>query len=164
MPDKDNSKTDTSRGEWWVVIQLLLFGAIALAPRYLPDVSIWPAWLQTGVTPIGIGAIFVGILLAGGGVFSLGNNLSPFPRPKDDSEFVKRGVYRIVRHPIYSGLLFLALGWSLLQTSTAALVLTIVLGFFFDRKSAREEVWLSQKFAAYGNYRTRVRKLIPWLY
>ncbi|MEM8531691.1 MAG: isoprenylcysteine carboxylmethyltransferase family protein [Chloroflexota bacterium] len=153
-----------SRGEWWVVVQLLLFVAIAVAPRSIPALPVWPEGLQVIATPIGVVALLVGMVLAGGGVFSLGNNLSPFPRPKDDSELVEHGVYRMVRHPIYSGVLFLAFGWSLLQASTATLLFTIVLGIFFDRKSAREEVWLAQKFTAYQNYQTRVRKLIPWLY
>lgn len=160
----NDNNTVGSRGEWWVVVQLLLFIAIAFAPRSIPLLPIWPGWLQTIVMPIGTCALLVGIVLAGGGVFSLGNSLSPFPKPRDDSEFVDRGVYRIVRHPIYSGLLFLALGWSLLQTSIVTLLLTIVLGIFFDRKSAHEESWLTQKFAAYQDYQTRVRKLIPWLY
>ena len=163
MSDMDD-KVVGSRGEWWVVVQLVLFIAIAFAPRFIPVLPTWPEWLQVVTIPIGAGTILVGMVLAGGGVFALGNNLSPFPRPRDDSEFVERGVYRVVRHPIYSGLLFLALGWSLLQSSIVTLLLTMVLGIFFDRKSAREERWLTQKFAAYDGYQTRVRKLIPWLY
>jgi len=35
---------------------------------------------------------------------------------------------------------------------------------FFDVKSRLEERWLAEKFSAYPEYRTRVKKLIPWLY
>ena len=39
-----------------------------------------------------------------------------------------------------------------------------VLFVFFDVKSRLEERWLTEKFAGYPEYRTRVKKLIPWVY
>ena len=40
----------------------------------------------------------------------------------------------------------------------------VVLFIFFDLKSRREEFWMRQKLANYGNYQARVRKLIPFIY
>lgn len=53
----------------------------------------------------------------GGGVFiaaclGLGRRLTPLPFPKESSSLVQTGVYAIVRHPIYSGGLVLAIGWA----------------------------------------------------
>ena len=39
-----------------------------------------------------------------------------------------------------------------------------VLLAFFDVKSRREERWLTEKFPDYAAYRTRVHKLIPFVY
>jgi protein-S-isoprenylcysteine O-methyltransferase Ste14 len=39
-----------------------------------------------------------------------------------------------------------------------------VLAAFLDRKAAREERWLEEKFPDYPEYRRRVRKFIPFLY
>ena len=39
-----------------------------------------------------------------------------------------------------------------------------VLLVFFDLKSRREEVWLAEQFTDYEAYRSRTRKLVPWVY
>jgi protein-S-isoprenylcysteine O-methyltransferase Ste14 len=69
-----------------------------------------------------------------------------------------------VRHPIYTGLVLGALGWSFFRGSWLGLLLTAVLGVFFDRKAAREELWLEEAFPEYHSYKHRVRKLLPWVY
>ena len=69
-----------------------------------------------------------------------------------------------MRHPIYSGLSLAAFGWSLIWNSIAALVATLLLLAFFDIKARREERWLEEKFTGYAAYRSRVKKLIPFVY
>lgn len=152
------------RGAAWVALQLVLFGAIALAPALLPDLLVLPpsAARASGVAGALIG--LAGLLIGGAGAVSLGRNLTIFPRPRADASLVQHGIYSIVRHPIYSGVLLSALGWSLLWASLPAVLLTLVLGCFFDLKTRREERWLEQTFPEYAAYRCRVRKLIPWVY
>jgi protein-S-isoprenylcysteine O-methyltransferase Ste14 len=86
------------------------------------------------------------------------------PHPKEDASLVEHGAYRIVRHPIYSGIILGAFGWALLVNSAITLVLAAVLLLFFDIKSRREEQWLGDKFDGYAAYQQRVRKLLPFLY
>lgn len=154
----------TSRGTRWVVGQFVLFGAILLAPRGLPWLPAWTeAWRRVGlVAGLILGLLGVGI--AGAGALGLGANLTPFPRPRDDGTLVQGGIYSLVRHPIYCGVLLTALAWSLVRGSTPALLLSLVLGLFFDRKANYEEQWLMQRFADYAGYRQRVKKLLPWIY
>lgn len=153
-----------TNGEWYVVVQLILFGLVAFAPATLPGRSVWG---QPGRT-IGIvaGLIVGGIggLLVSAGLFSLGHNLTAVPRPKEDAHMVEHGAYRWVRHPIYSGIIFGAFGLGLLRGGWLALLYVLVLFLFFDIKSRREEEWLREKYAGYAEYQTRVRKLIPFLY
>ena len=77
---------------------------------------------------------------------------------------VEDGVFGLVRHPMYGGLVIAALGWGLVMASPTALAGALVLGVFFDLKSRREEAWLAEQFAGYAAYRRRTRRLIPWLY
>lgn len=153
-----------TNGEWYVVVQLILFGLVAFAPATLPGRSVWE---QPGRT-IGIvaGLIVGGIggLLVSAGLFSLGRNLTAVPRPKEDAHMVEHGAYRWVRHPIYSGIILGAFGLGLLRGGWLALLYVLVLFLFFDIKSRREEEWLREKYAGYAEYQTRVRKLIPFLY
>ena len=151
-------------GEWYVVVQIVLFGLVAFAPANLPGQS---TWNEPGRT-IGIlaGLIVGGIggLLVFAGLFSLGSNLTAVPRPKENAHMVEHGAYRVVRHPIYSGIILGSFGLGLLRGGWLALLYALVLFIFFDIKSRREEKWLQEKYTDYAEYQTRVRKLIPFLY
>lgn len=152
------------RGEWYVVIQFLLFALIFFLPLLGPKLVEWPnPWDVIGV---GLGVVLglTGVLIALFGVLSLGQNLTAVPYPKEDAELVESGAFRIVRHPIYSGIILGAFGWGLLTNSLLALLLSVALFIFFDVKSRREELWLCDKYANYPAYQTRVRKLIPFIY
>ena len=87
----------------------------------------------------------VGLLVVAWGAAALGSNLTPFPRPRASATLVDTGAYRYVRHPIYSGLVLAAVGWSLATASPLALVPTVLLGLLFDAKSRREEAWLTER-------------------
>lgn len=108
--------------------------------------------------------IIAGIVLGVAGVVGLGRNLTALPHPKKDAALVESGAYSLVRHPIYAGLAFAALGWGLLWRSPATLALAAGLLVFFDIKSRREELWLAKAFPRYAQYQRRVRKLIPFVY
>lgn len=148
-----------SRGEAWVALQVTLFALFLLAPRVGPD---WPA--PTALRIAGSIAVLGGIAILGASVVALGKSLTPFPRPLPTAELVTSGVYRLVRHPIYFGILLAALGVSLWSMSPLRLALTVVLAVFFDRKASREEEWLLERYPAYPAYRSRVSKLLPYLY
>ncbi|MFL5806850.1 MAG: methyltransferase family protein [Roseiflexaceae bacterium] len=152
------------RGDGWVLAQLALFAAIGLAPGRIAGLPDWPSSLRRPGRLVGLLLGSAGLLLMSAATNALGPSFTIFPRPRDDGAFIQQGVYSVVRHPIYAGTLLVALGWSLLRGSTPALALTAVLGVALDQKARREEAWLARRFAEYGDYRRRVRKLIPWVY
>lgn len=149
------------RGEGWFLVQVVILGAIALAGLA------GPAWSgPPRVISVVAGALLVGGggLLAARGVVDLGANLTVFPKPREGAPLVDTGAYRLVRHPIYGGLILGALGWGLVMASSVALAGAVVLAVFFDLKSRREEIWLAEQFDGYDRYRDRTRRLLPWLY
>jgi protein-S-isoprenylcysteine O-methyltransferase Ste14 len=154
-----------ARGEWYVVVQMLLIALVLLGPRTLPG---WPVWEPPyGWIATGAGAVLAvaGGALAAAGLFGLGqSNLTALPYPKDEATLVETGPYAIVRHPIYSGLVFGALGLGLFVHGWLTIGYATALFAFFDVKSRREERWLTERFPEYAEYRRRVRKLVPWVY
>ncbi|MFM2105461.1 MAG: hypothetical protein RL338_493 [Chloroflexota bacterium] len=148
------------RGEGWVGIQFLLLGLLAVAGF---GGGAWTGAARIATTAAGIPLAVAGLVLLRRGVADLGRNLTPNPRPRDDGELVESGIYARVRHPIYGGLVVVAVAWGLLTASPPALVLAAALLGFFVLKARREEAWLVARFPGYPAYRGRTRRLIPWL-
>jgi protein-S-isoprenylcysteine O-methyltransferase Ste14 len=154
---------NSQRGEYWVVAQAVLMTGFVLLPVYrpvelLPSVWLYSSWAIAGVLGMGAIALFIK------GILDLGNSLTPLPYPREDGQLVQSGVYAIVRHPLYSGVILAALGWTIFQFSLSHLIGTLTFILFFDAKAAREENWLMQKYPDYADYRQKVKKLIPWVY
>lgn len=158
----DDPLNFSERGGWWVVAQLVMF----VAAYFIPDRFGWTVpWTSPDLaTGAGVVLLAAGVLLFVIAALTLGPALTPFPRPNEAGVLRTGGVYAIVRHPIYTGVLLAAFGWSLTHHSVVGLGFDVLLFFFFDRKSAREERWLVERYPDYGSYRQRVRKLIPGIY
>jgi protein-S-isoprenylcysteine O-methyltransferase Ste14 len=117
------------------------------------------------LSSLGIVLMAVGGIFAFLGVRSLGRSLTPFPRPRDGGALVDTGVYRLVRHPIYGGLVIAALGYALMmQALLTAVAGPLMLLLFFTLKSAREEAWLVERYPGYPAYRARTRRMLPYIY
>jgi protein-S-isoprenylcysteine O-methyltransferase Ste14 len=155
---------NNQRGEFWVLGQFILLLGFVLLPVYRlnvfkfeSDVWLYCVWLVAAAI-----WLLSSILLVKG-LLDLGRNLTPLPYPKEDGELIQSGVYGIVRHPLYSGLILAAIGWAIFQLSLTHLLGAAVMFIFFDAKASREEIWLSQKYPEYSQFQQRVKKLIPWL-
>ena len=152
------------RGEWYVVVQVALFALVAFGPRTLEGWPSWPPLFALVTTYAGVVLMIAGVALAMAGLLRLGPNLTPLPYPRDDAHLVTGGPYALVRHPIYSGLIFAAFGIALFAHGTLTVLYAATLFAFFDVKSRREERWLVERFPDYPTYARRVKKLIPWVY
>ena len=131
-----------------------------------------PDWLSHPVLTVtaSLALIGFGIVLCGVG-FSiwarliLGENWSSDPSIKQDHTLILRGPYRIVRHPIYTGLL-VALAGSALQRGLFRNLLGVFLcGISLWMKVAVEEHFMVHRFGdQYLRYRRNVNALIPFLF
>jgi len=153
------------RGEYWVLLQGALLIGLVVLPIYRPvgwsidsPALLYLLWGFTAVLAVGAALLILK------GLLDLGRNLTPLPYPKDEGQLVRSGVYGIVRHPLYSGLIFAALSWAVFQLSLSHLIGAAVLFIFLDAKARREEAWLTQKYPEYSDYQQQVKKLIPGLY
>ena len=105
-----------------------------------------------GILIIIIASIF--ILIA---IKDLGRNLSPFPKPKANSNLVTTGIYRFMRHPMYYSLIIISFGVFLTKLSIYHLCLTITLALLIKFKIILEEQYLKNKFKNYFLYKKVVK-------
>ena len=105
-----------------------------------------------GILIIIIASIF--ILIA---IKDLGRNLSPFPKPKANSNLVTTGIYRFMRHPMYYSLIIISFGVFLTKLSIYHLCLTIILALLIKFKIILEEQYLKNKFKNYFLYKNVVK-------
>jgi protein-S-isoprenylcysteine O-methyltransferase Ste14 len=153
------------RGEWLVVLQILLAGTFVLFPPWNPWTT--PELLaSTGIARAAALCVLGGTasVMAALALTKIGRYLTPLPHPVAHSELVTSGIYGWVRHPLYSCQLIAGLGWSLYTLSAVHLGLLLAGFLFFDYKAKVEERWLTERHPAYRAYARRVRKLLPWLY
>ena len=97
---------------------------------------------------------FIILLIA---IKDLGRNLSPLPRPINNSNLVTTGIYRFTRHPMYYSLLFISFGVFITKLSIYYLFLFISLGLIIKFKIALEEQYLNNKFKNYFLYKNKVK-------
>jgi len=97
---------------------------------------------------------FIILLVA---IKDLGRNLSPFPRPINNSNLVTTGVYRFTRHPMYYSLIFISFGFFITKLSIYYLFLSISLVLIIKFKIALEEQYLKNKFKNYLLYKNEVK-------
>ena len=87
----------------------------------------------------------------------LGRNLSPFPRPINNSKLVTTGIYRFTRHPMYYSLILISFGFFITKLSIYYLFLSLSLGLIIKLKITLEEQYLSNKFKNYFIYKNDVK-------
>jgi protein-S-isoprenylcysteine O-methyltransferase Ste14 len=153
------------RGNRWVIAAL---GVIGLVMGYLPAYTDrYEIWSIDGevVRWIGVVLFTVGGALRLWPVFILGNRFSGLVAIQPGHTLVTIGIYGVIRHPSYLGLLVNALGWALAFRSGAGVLLTAMTMVPLIARIRSEEALLQSQFGAeYNVYRARTWRLIPGLY
>jgi protein-S-isoprenylcysteine O-methyltransferase Ste14 len=84
---------------------------------------------------------------------------------RKDHQLITHGIYRFTRHPIYLGVLIVAVGIPVYSSSLGGLVIMSALIPIFLNRIQMEERLLIEEFGdAYRGYRETTRKLIPFIY
>src|SRR5271169_4347843 len=153
------------RANRWVIVALGLIGTLAAyLPAYTDRKNFWTLDGDT-VRWLGV------VLFAAGGalrlwpVFVLGRRFSGLVAIQPGHTLVTSGVYGVIRHPSYLGLLVNSLGWGLAFRSGIGVLLTaLMIPPLLVRIHAEERLLRAQFGGAYDAYRARTSRMIPGLY
>jgi isoprenylcysteine carboxyl methyltransferase (ICMT) family protein YpbQ len=143
-----------------LVIVVLLF----LAVRYNGWVDVQPFGDRArDVAAAGTALCVAGFAFALWARIALGRNWGMPMTLHENPQLVTVGPYRLVRHPIYTGLSGMLIGTTLVYP-LAALPCAIAIGYSV-LSALREERDMEQRFpAAYPDYRKRSKMLVPFLF
>jgi protein-S-isoprenylcysteine O-methyltransferase Ste14 len=94
----------------------------------------------------------------------LGRNWSGTVTLKENHELIVRGPYRLVRHPIYTGLIAMLIATAIQKGQIAGVIgIVLVSVSFWIKSTYEEEVMLKQFPDQYADYQKRVKRIIPFL-
>jgi protein-S-isoprenylcysteine O-methyltransferase Ste14 len=126
-------------------------------------------WLGGAVAARGAWMAPAGLVLTVAGIgfclwarFVLAGNWSGTVTVKQDHELVVSGPYRVVRHPIYTGLLLAMIGTGLAIDRWRAVLAVLLVAFAFVRKIRTEEGFMTETFGLrYEAYARMTAALVP---
>jgi protein-S-isoprenylcysteine O-methyltransferase Ste14 len=149
----------------WILLPFLILGfVLGWLPAYTDRRDIWTIDGDT-VRYIGLALFVVGCLLRLAPVFVLGRRFSGLVAIQEGHELVTGGLYRVIRHPSYLGLLLGLFGWALVFRSAIGVLVSLLLLPPLVARMNSEEALLQSEFGAqYADYRRRTWRLVPFVY
>jgi protein-S-isoprenylcysteine O-methyltransferase Ste14 len=153
------------RANRWVIVAFALIGLLlGYLPAYTDRKEFWTLD-GDAIRWLGVALFAVGGALRLWPVFVLGRRFSGLVAIQPRHTLVTSGVYGVIRHPSYLGLLVNSLGWSLAFRSGVGVLLTaLTIPPLIARIHAEEKLLRSQFGDEYNAYSARTSRLIPGLY
>ncbi len=149
--------SDRMAGNALVILQFGLILLIVLVTDLMQglrerDISVWVSLIISAVT--GVSALTV----------NRPGNFNIHPAPKNQGQLVVHGIYRSIRHPMYTAVLAFSLAALLSAPNMTAAMAFVLLGLVLLIKALLEERWMSQHHPQYRAYMKRTTRFIPGLF
>jgi protein-S-isoprenylcysteine O-methyltransferase Ste14 len=162
------SKTNKSRnsdGNSLTLIWITIGFSISLGVLvmiYLPS----PIIKSNVISYLGLSLILVGMIIRIIAIRTLGRFFTVNLGTENDHFLIKKGIYKIIRHPSYTGSLlsFLGMGLSLNNWISLSVIFVPVLIAFIYRIHIEEKLLIAQIGAEYEDYKKQTNRLLPWIY
>ncbi len=134
-----------------------LYGALAEA--MLRNHSIPAAWFVAGCL-----ILAGGIVLRITALLQLGSAFSTKVERSEGQKLYTKGIYGVIRHPLYCATLLQVLGTGVMFHSMFAFILLpfCVAGILI--RIRKEERFMAAEFSEYVSYSKWTRRLVPWIY
>jgi len=143
------------KGKILVTAQFMLLGLLALTPNQSDSLE--------ALKILSVVLLVCATLLLIKSFRDLGDALTPLPESKEGASLVTSGIYRYLRHPIYSALFILAAGLVFWKQSTQSFTVSVLLIGLLVYKSKYEDSLLIKKFPEAAQYQQTTPSFLPHL-
>ena len=145
------------------LIKLLFSGLILHVPAFF-SFNFFTYQSSLAFKIIGFSIILFGLVVSILGREYLSSNWSGKVIIQEKHDLVKKGPYKIIRHPIYSGVIVMMIGSSVIIGNIICFIWLIFCFFGLFKKSKQEEELLVSKFGEdYEQYKKETKMIIPYI-
>jgi protein-S-isoprenylcysteine O-methyltransferase Ste14 len=147
----------------WIIF---LVAFVLLRPKGIAGHTVATTLLPHSAALLLLSVLFsiAGVVIAIMARRKLAGNWSSGVVLKQGHELITTGIYTYVRHPIYSGILLIALGTAVVYGTLPSIMFFVFVLFFMMYKAVQEEQLLTEHFREYPVYRARTKRIIPFVW
>lgn len=145
-----NAMNDLDKSKLYGIVQSVLLALFAASGFWKQSHPLFNSRGTFGA--VGAALCFVGLLLMLLAFLSLGRAVQISPAPKSDARLVTRGVYRFLRHPIYSAIVINTLGIFLCRPTIPIGIAAVTTVTFLIVKAQFEQRLLVARYPEYSTY------------
>lgn len=148
----------------------ILLGLLFIGMFLVPIIYAATNWLDFANYTLPAWAGWLGVLILGGAIFvfwrahaDLGLNWSPSLEIREKHELITRGIYSVIRHPMYASQWLWVIAQPLLLQNWIAgfLDLLVFIPFYFLRVKAEEQLMVEKFGNQYQDYMQKVGAILP---
>lgn len=133
-----------------MLLSLLLF--VSYSQNYtVAPLIVWTTYVLEGL------AVLVGAIA----IFNLRHSLNVAPQPVSKGKLQVQGIYRYIRHPMYTSVFLLSAGVAISSGSYIKLGILLLVLVFFYIKTGYEESLLLKEYPKYREYQEATGKYLP---
>jgi protein-S-isoprenylcysteine O-methyltransferase Ste14 len=151
--------TNRLKGNLLVLGQFILIGLLIFYPSSGINTGAFTVFLTT----VSIISLLAGFVILGLSALALGKSLTAHPIPGKDAVLVTDGLYRFVKHPIYSGVILIAIGLTITGGFLPQVFFFLALTLLLNYKASFEEALLAKTYAGYADYSKKTGRFVPRL-
>jgi protein-S-isoprenylcysteine O-methyltransferase Ste14 len=153
------------RGNRWVIAAFAVLGLLdGYLPAYTDRIGFWTID-SDAIRWFGVAIFAIGGALRLWPVFVLGRRFSGLVAIQPGHTLVTTGIYRVIRHPSYLGLLLTALGWALaFRSGVGLLLLALLIPPLLVRIRSEERLLDAQFGDEYRDYCRQTSRVLPGIY
>lgn len=151
--------TKRLKGNLLVLGQFILIALLILVPNSGLNTGVFSTFL-VGLSLI---SMFLGFVILALSAIALGKSLTAHPIPGKNAVLVTDGLYKFVKHPIYSGLILASFGLTIAGGFFPHVIFFVALVLLLNYKASFEEKLLASTYAGYAEYSKKTGRFIPRL-